>query len=94
MYRDLEPGHWCTNENPDGTPVLAAMIRDGFRNEPATISDDAYLDEVMAPDALNQVVDMDSSQALAMFDVRTGRNLVIQGPPGTGKSQTIMSFVI
>ncbi|MGH8614861.1 MAG: DUF4011 domain-containing protein [Gammaproteobacteria bacterium] len=83
MYRDLEAGNWCTKENPDGTPILAAMIRDGFRNEPASVPDDAYLDRMMAPNALGQVVDIDSSQVLAMIDVRARRNLVIQGPPGT-----------
>ena len=33
------------------------------------------------------IVDSDSSQTLAVHEVREGRNLVIQGPPGTGKSR-------
>lgn len=93
MYRDLEPSTWCTKENSDGSPILAALVRDGFRNEPVGVPDDAYLDQAMAPDALTQVVDVDSSQTLAMLDVRSRRNLVIQGPPGTGKSQTITNLV-
>lgn len=93
MYRDLEPEHWCSQENPDGNASLAALLRDGFRNESSQISDDAYLDEVVAPDALKQITDADSSQALAMLDVRAGMTLVIQGPPGTGKSQTITNLI-
>jgi very-short-patch-repair endonuclease len=93
MYRDLEPAAWCTKENPDASPILAALIRDGFRNEPAGAPDEGFLDKAMAPDALSQVVDVDSSQALAMLDVRSGRNVVIQGPPGTGKSQTITNVI-
>lgn len=93
MYRDLEAGTWCTKENPDASPILAALIRDTFRNEPSGMPDDAYLDKAIAPNQLSQVVDVDSSQALAILDVRAGRNLVIQGPPGTGKSQTITNLV-
>jgi very-short-patch-repair endonuclease len=93
MYRDLEPSAWCSQNNPDGSPILAALVRDGFRNEPSGTPDDAYLDRVIAPDVLSQVVDADSSQAMAMLDVRSGRNLVIQGPPGTGKSQTITNII-
>nr|WP_081608935.1 AAA domain-containing protein [Paramagnetospirillum caucaseum] len=38
-------------------------------------------------------MDADSSQTLAIEEVRRGRNLVIQGPPGTGKSQTIANLI-
>ena len=38
-------------------------------------------------------MDSDSSQTLAIIDVKNGRNLVIQGPPGTGKSQTITNLI-
>lgn len=93
MYRDLSSENWCSKDNPDGTPILAAMIRDGFREEPSPVQEDTYLDKHIAPDALNQIVEADSSQALALLDVRTNRNLVIQGPPGTGKSQTITNII-
>src|SRR5258708_955266 len=93
MYRDLEAGNWCNQENPDDSPIIASLVRDGFRNEPANLSEDAYIDEAVAPDQLSQVVEADSTQALAMLDVRSGRNLVIQGPPGTGKSQTITNLI-
>ena len=93
MYRDLESSAWCSQDNPDGSPILAALVRDGFRNEPSGSPDGAYLDKAIAPDVLRQVIDADSSQAVAMLDVRSGRNLVIQGPPGTGKSQTITNII-
>lgn len=93
MYRDLEPQNWCSKENPDGTPTLAALLRDGFGTDAPVFSEDEYLDEHIAPDAMHQVVDIDSSQALALLDVRAGRHLVIQGPPGTGKSQTITNVL-
>ena len=39
------------------------------------------------------VVDADSSQTVAIEEVRRGRHLVVQGPPGTGKSQTIANLI-
>ena len=93
MYRDLEPGNWCTQENPDASPIIASLVRDGFRNEPSNLSEEACIDEAVAPGQLSQVIEADSTQALAMLDVRSGRNLVIQGPPGTGKSQTITNLI-
>ena len=93
MYKDLDPGAWCSAENPDGTPILAALLRDGFRREGPVVGEDQYLDKQIAPNVLRQVVDADSSQALAMLDIKSGANLVIQGPPGTGKSQTITNVI-
>ncbi|MGH8830706.1 MAG: DUF3320 domain-containing protein [Polaromonas sp.] len=93
MYRDLAPEQWIMAQNPDGSPLLSALLKDGFRNDPSPIDEDQYLDDHIAPNALHQVVDVDSSQALALLDIRGGRNLVIQGPPGTGKSQTITNVI-
>ena len=45
------------------------------------------------PSDMVHIVDSDSSQMLAIHEVRRGRNLVIQGPPGTGKSQTIANVI-
>lgn len=39
------------------------------------------------------ILDSDSSQTLAIHEVRNGKSLVIQGPPGTGKSQTIANII-
>jgi len=93
MYKDLEPSNWCDKDNPDASPLIAGLLRDGFEADAGGVSEDQYLDELIAPDVLNQVTDVDGSQALAMLDVRGGRNLVVQGPPGTGKSQTITNLI-
>lgn len=94
MYRDLAPEAWQLDQPDAGAPpLLAGLLGDGFSSEPSPVSEDKYLDNLIAPDALAQVVDMDSSQALALLDIRAGRHLVIQGPPGTGKSQTITNAI-
>ena len=48
---------------------------------------------MLDPVNLIHIRDADSSQALAIEEVRQGRNLIIQGPPGTGKSQTITNVI-
>ncbi|OBV36702.1 DUF3320 domain-containing protein [Janthinobacterium psychrotolerans] len=92
MYRDLDPATW-----PEGglttQPLMRGLLSDGFAFEESTIPEDANLDEHIAPADLLHIVDCDSSQTLAVHDVRAGRNLVIQGPPGTGKSQTIANVI-
>lgn len=93
MYRDLSPENWIGDQNADGSPLLSALLGDGFHADPSPVGEDQYLDNHIAPDAMHQVVDMDSSQALALLEIRSGRNLVIQGPPGTGKSQTITNVI-
>lgn len=93
MYRDLDEASWPVEARPGDHPVVGALLGDGFREPPSTVVDDAFLDDVLAPDALHQVVDADSSQLLAILDVSRGRNLLIQGPPGTGKSQTITNLI-
>ena len=91
MYLDLDP------ENPDITEneIIAALYRDGFREPPSIISDDAYIDSHIKPQDAYHVLDADSSQSLAIHDATRGdgRNMVIQGPPGTGKSQTITNII-
>ena len=92
MYRDLDPATW-----PEGgltnQPLMRGLLSDGFAFEESTIPEDANLDEHIVPADLLHIVDCDSSQTLAVHDVRAGRNLVIQGPPGTGKSQTIANVI-
>jgi very-short-patch-repair endonuclease len=93
MFRDLVPENWCTETSPNGSPIIESLLGSGFGADVPSISEDEYLDKHIAPDVLRQVVDADSSQALAMLDVKRGMNLVIQGPPGTGKSQTITNII-
>ena len=93
MYKDLEPEAWGLDQQTEAPPLLSALLGDGFASEPSPVGEDEYLDHLISPDALAQVVDMDSSQALALLDIRAGRHLVILGPPGTGKSQTITNVI-
>jgi len=94
MYRDLDPTTWPDGAKPTQHPIVSSLLtQDGFREPPSPIADDAFLDQFIQPAEVNQVVDADSSQTLAILDVNAGRNLVIQGPPGTGKSQTITNMI-
>ena len=69
------------------------MLHDGFHEPAPSVSDEEPIDRHLPPGQVRHVVDADSSQALAILDVKVGRNLVIQGPPGTGKSQTITNVI-
>ncbi|HEY8461704.1 MAG TPA: DUF3320 domain-containing protein [Blastocatellia bacterium] len=93
MYRDLDDAAWGEDAKPSKHPLIKALLQDGFREPPMTITEDDHLDQHVEPLDLAQVVDADASQALAMIAVRQGRNMVIQGPPGTGKSQTITNLI-
>ena len=72
---------------------MRAVLADGFRDEPEGFPDDQPLDEVLSPLEAVHVLDADSSQTIAIEEVRRRRNLLIQGPPGTGKSQTIANII-
>ena len=91
MYLDLDPDNPAITESE----IIAALYRDGFREPPSVISDDAHLDSHIKPQDAYHVLDADSSQSLAIYDatIGGGRNMVIQGPPGTGKSQTITNII-
>lgn len=93
MYRDLDPTVWPDGLQPAAHELVGPLLGDGFAGGPSEYGDDTFIDAVLGPDDLRQVVDADSSQTLAILDVRSGRNLVIQGPPGTGKSQTITNLI-
>ena len=92
MYRDLDATNW-PNDALSKHSVLQSVLVTGFQEPKSAISDDAHIDEHFNPAETHHVVDADSSQALAIYDVSQGRNLVIQGPPGTGKSQTITNLI-
>ncbi|MFO0911172.1 MAG: DUF4011 domain-containing protein [Isosphaeraceae bacterium] len=93
MYLDLDTEVWPPTEAPAVHPLLAALLGEGFREPAARVGDDEPVDPHIDPRTARQVVDADSSQSLALLDVKHGRNLVIQGPPGTGKSQTITNLI-
>ncbi len=95
MYRDLDLTTWPdgTGYGPRESSIIRALFGGGFSEPDPNIGEGDRLDDHLDPEHIHHVVDADSSQALAIFDVNQGRNLVIQGPPGTGKSQTIMNII-
>ena len=95
MYRDLDPDTWPEEQGygPKESTIIRPLFEDGFSEPDAKIGEEDHLDEQLRPEDVHHIVDADSSQALAIFDVNLGRNLVIQGPPGTGKSQTITNII-
>jgi very-short-patch-repair endonuclease len=97
LWRDLDPENW---PNPDallGSDLLKTiLLRD---DESAPLEDmplvgpDDRIDQVFTPAQLVHVTDADGSQAIAIQEAMSGKNLLIQGPPGTGKSQTITNII-
>jgi very-short-patch-repair endonuclease len=93
MYRDLDPTVWPVAGGLTEQPLIRSLLTDGFDPGDSPMADEGAIDEYIPPSDLLHIVDCDSSQTLAVHDVRRGRNLVIQGPPGTGKSQTIANVI-
>ena len=92
MHRDLDPDNWPQGRNIIDHPLLLGLLGDGLSEEPH-YRDDVEVDAVTDPADLPHVMDADSSQTMAIEEVRRGKNLVVQGPPGTGKSQTIANVI-
>ncbi|MDE0085017.1 MAG: DUF3320 domain-containing protein [Candidatus Poribacteria bacterium] len=93
MYCDLDVNNWPDNALIQHS-VLQSVLENGFQESNPSIDDSIPdIDKHLTPTNTHHVVDADSSQALAIYDVSQGRNLVIQGPPGTGKSQTITNLI-
>ncbi|CAI1063552.1 putative DNA helicase [Serratia plymuthica] len=93
MYRDLDPENWPENESITNQPLIQSLMVDGFDETDERLSDDASIDPFISPKDMLHIMDSDTSQTLAIHNVREGKNLIIQGPPGTGKSQTIANIV-
>lgn len=93
MYRDLDPQTWPNGNQITDRALVRGLLSDGFEGSAGMIPEDANIDPFIPPSQMLHIVDSDSSQALAVHEVRQGRNMVIQGPPGTGKSQTIANIV-
>lgn len=92
MYRDLDDELWPEENKLSEHPVVSSLLGDTLLEAPQ-IAEGEHVDEHLEPEEALQVVDADSSQALALLDIKNGCNLVIQGPPGTGKSQTITNVI-
>jgi very-short-patch-repair endonuclease len=93
MYRDLDPAIWPQNAKISDQRLVRGLLSDGFTSGQGMADEDANIDPFIPPPDMLHILDCDSSQALAIFEVRRGRDLVIQGPPGTGKSQTIANII-
>ena len=93
MYRDLAPENWPENDNITDQPLIRSLMVDGFDEAEERLSDDAHIDPFISPKDMLHIMDSDTSQTIAIHDVRQGKNLIIQGPPGTGKSQTIANII-
>lgn len=94
MYRDLDPETWEeANKKIHEHKIINSILATGFDESELNIQENESLDQYLLPKEINQVVDADSSQILAIMNVKAGRNLIIQGPPGTGKSQTITNII-
>ncbi len=93
MYRDLDTANWPSDATIADRPLIRSLLSDGFAPPDGMLGEDAAIDRHITPADMLHIVDCDSSQTLAVHDVRHGRDLVIQGPPGTGKSQTISNVI-
>lgn len=93
MYRDLDPQTWPEGGRITDRGLVRGLLSDGFAGAEGMVPEDANIDPFIPPSEMLHIVDSDSSQALAVHEVRRGRDVVIQGPPGTGKSQTIANII-
>ncbi|WP_431280597.1 DUF4011 domain-containing protein [Humitalea sp. 24SJ18S-53] len=106
MWRDLDP---AANPALAAHPLIASLVGAAPLAAARPLPDAADVDAEIPVEWLDQVLDLDSSQALAAESVRRGGaayraarglpaeaapgHLVIQGPPGTGKSQVIVNIL-
>ncbi len=93
MYRDLDANNWPAKAKISDQQLIRSLLAEGFDEADDLIADDEPIDPRIAPGEMLHIVDSDSSQTLAVHEVRRSKNLVIQGPPGTGKSQTIANII-
>jgi very-short-patch-repair endonuclease len=93
MYRDLDPAIWPKGNTIVDRALVKGLLSDGFPGGEGMLDEGANIDPVIPPVDMLHILDCDSSQAIAIREVRRGRDMVIQGPPGTGKSQTIANVI-
>ncbi len=93
MYRDLDGENWPEGSAIEQNELVKSLMLEGFSSEGDRIDETGHLDQLIPVERLNHVIDADSSQSVAIEEVRKGHNLIIQGPPGTGKSQTITNLI-
>lgn len=93
MYQDLDESEWPEDGQPTADPDLRVIFGGDDPGFESPFSEADFLDPFRPVAHAHEVVDCDSSQALALLRAQTGQSIVIQGPPGTGKSQTILNLI-
>ena len=93
MFNDLDESLWTTVGGLAGHPLISELLG-GSESSRSAFADEHDVD---APEIAAKVpllaCEADASQHSAVYDVMSGKNLVIEGPPGTGKSQTITNVI-
>ena len=72
MYRDLDPANWPEHSPLGQQPDPLALLRDGFVSEPPLCGEGDKIDPLIPPADMVHVTDADSSQAVAIEEVRRG----------------------
>lgn len=91
MYQDLAEEVWPEGKKPSQNAIIEKLFGGGFESDSKLLSETPM--DVNKAEAIQLVLDSDSSQTEAVLAAKSGVNLVIQGPPGTGKSQTITNII-
>src|SRR5688572_24813758 len=57
MYKDLDPDAWPVEAKPGDHPLLASILRDGFRDRGGAVPADVSIDAVRPPGKVMEVMD-------------------------------------
>ncbi|MFI3252651.1 MAG: DUF4011 domain-containing protein [bacterium] len=87
MFKDLEIDSWTDKNGKITNKICEQLFITDFSDK------EDKTEKEINPITICNVLDSDSSQSEAIYDVINGKNLVLQGPPGTGKSQTITNII-
>jgi len=76
MYRDLDPAVWPAGNTLLQRPLVKGLLSDGFPGGEGMLDENANIDPVIPPVDMLHILDCDSSQAIAIHEVRRGRDMV------------------
>ncbi len=93
MYEDLDEDRWAAAGGLADHPVVGELLGGSDAIGEMFAHEHDVDSPAVAAAVPVMVLEADSSQHSAVYDVMTGKNLVIEGPPGTGKSQTITNII-
>ena len=85
MYRDLDAAAWPAGKDLATQPLIRGLLADGFPGREGSLSEDVHIDQHIHPEDLLHIVDADSSQTLAIHDVRAGLGSGHPGSAGDGQ---------